>query len=289
MRNSARAIVPEPVRGAVARWMYNSSRRWIAPWYAATDPRFRTRRRRLESMKGEFSGERCVVMGNGPSLNEMDLARFASERVWASNRAYLLFERIEWRPRFWVAVDRRVVPDIAAELMGVQASLPETRFFYPDEFLLDGSLSSLENTYWFREIREPDNATRFTLSPPDYVSSVGTVTITALQLAVHLGFNPIYLIGCDTSYTVPTTAKHEGGDANRLVSTVDDDPNHFDPSYFGAGRRWHEPHVDRMVEHYEKALEATRASGVDVINATVGGNLEVFPRVDYEDVFSARG
>lgn len=226
-------------------------------------------------------------MGNGPSLNLMDLNAFEGENVWATNRAHLVFDRISWRPKFWVAVDRRVVPDIAPELVQVQHSLPDTLFFYPDEFLLKGVLPSLPNTRWFREKHDPNRIPHgvFSRDVSRYVSSVKTVTITAIQLAVHLGFNPIYLFGCDTSYRIPDSAVR-GRNPEHLTSTADDDPNHFVADYFGKESQWHDPHVDRMIEHYGHVHDITRDLGTQVINATVGGALEVFPREDYTRILA---
>jgi len=120
------------------------------------------------------------------------------------------------------------------------------------------------------------------------VSDVRTVTIAALQLAVHLGFNPIYLIGCDTSYVVPASVEGDATSIDGLVSTQDDDPNHFDSSYFGKDRKWHVPHPERMIYHYSQAKAACDQLGVSVYNATVGGRLEVFPRVDYLELFGGK-
>ena len=124
----------------------------------------------------------------------------------------------------------------------------------------------------------------FTTRAQDWVALVTSVTIAAMQLAVHLGFNPIYLIGCDTNYKVPDTTKIEGS-SDFLISTENDDPNHFDPGYFGKDSRWHQPKPERMIMHYAKAKDVCDDLGVKVINATVGGKLEVFPRIDYVDIF----
>jgi hypothetical protein len=115
-----------------------------------------------------------------------------------------------------------------------------------------------------------------------------TVTISMIQLAVYLGFNPIYLVGCDTSYTVPKTVISEDDQQEYLVSTRNDDPNHFHPAYFGVGKKWHQPHVERMIAHYEQVKMACDTLGVNIYNATLGGNLEVFPRVDYRSVIQPK-
>jgi hypothetical protein len=240
----------------------------------------------LKKMKDEFKGRRCFIMGNGPSLNKMDLEAFAGEFVWASNKAYLLFDRISWRPSFYVAVDTRVVPDIARDIERIMYPLSNTRCFFPLPFHDQKILSSNPNVFWYYEkkfMSTLDPYEMFTTNAYSWVSSVTTVTIAALQLAVFLGFNPIYLIGCDTNYKVPDTVKFEGG-SDYLLSTQNDDPNHFDSSYFGANSRWHQPKPENMLLHYEKAKEVCDALGVRVFNATVGGKLETFPRTDYLEV-----
>lgn len=243
--------------------------------------------RRLEDLRGLYNGQRCVIMGNGPSLNLMDLKVFQNEYVWGSNKCFLLFNRISWRPSFYTAIDTRVVPDITGDIMDLVKNLPGTRFFFPVLFRMHGVLGSSPQIYWYYEkkldeTRLPDGM--FTHDASRYVYSARTVTVAALQLAVYLGFNPIYLIGCDTSYTIPSTVRREGSDQNKLVSTANDDASHFDPQYFGKNSKWHAPQVDRMIFHYQQTKSYCDSIGVKIYNATVGGKLEVFPRLDYHDI-----
>jgi hypothetical protein len=226
-------------------------------------------------------------MGNGPSLNQTDLALLRNEYVWGTNRCYLLFDRIPWRPSFYTAVDNRVVPDISRDIRGLVRDMRSTLFFFPVAFRTKRILCSDKNVYWYNQVLLDESRLpggMFSIDAALKVSSVRTVTIAALQLAVYLGFNPIYLIGCDTSYKIPSSVYHEKGDPDRLVSTQDD-PNHFDPDYFGKGRKWHDPHVDRMIFHFQQAKTVCDELGVSVYNATVGGNLEVYPRVEFNDLF----
>ena len=133
----------------------------------------------------------------------MDLDLLKNEHVWASNKINLLFDKISWRPGFYVAVDQRVFPDISQEIEMTTAELPDTKFIFPSLFREQKSLQSADNIYWYRETNwdqsKIPNST-FTTDASKWVAGVTTVTIAAMQLAVYLGFNPIYLIGCDTSY-----------------------------------------------------------------------------------------
>lgn len=253
-----------------------------------SDPYVKNASSRIRALEGIYCGKRCFIMGNGPSLNRMDLSLLEGEYVWGSNKIYLLFDRIGWRPSFFVSVDTRVVPDIAGEITGLISSLPDTLFFFPIHFRVKNILRSRENIYWYREVPLDESdlpGGMFTQDASQWVSSVRTVTVAALQLAVYLGFNPIYLIGCDTSYNIPSTVVKAQDTQDGLISTQDDDPNHFVPAYFGAGSQWHDPHVDRMIFHYEQARRFCEPRGVRVFNATLGGNLEVFPRLDFSSLF----
>jgi hypothetical protein len=218
----------------------------------------------------------------------MDLEFLEQDHVWGVNKCYLLFRRIKWRPSFYVAVDTRVVPDISRQINHLIRDLPQTTFFFPGQYREQWVLQSGANVYWYREVclNETDLPYgTFTRDASGWVSGVRTVTIAALQLAVYLGFNPIYLIGCDTAYSMPSTVRREKSDPDQLLSTENDDPNHFDPRYFGKGSKWHEPYVERMIFHYQQAKRVCDSLGVNIYNATVGGYLEVFPRVDYTGLF----
>jgi len=299
-----RKMVPEVIRRPVRSLRRHWQRR-LWPLFQRQsarllDSNIRNMSQRLSSLQGSYRGQRCFIMGNGPSLNRMDLELFSQEHVWGLNKCYLLFDRISWRPGFYVAVDMRVASDVAAEINNLIRDLPQTKFFFPVSFRERRVVRSDADVYWYHEVPlasvgytyYSSNMDELTISPDlmftrdasRWVSGVTTVVIAALQLAVHLGFNPIYLIGCDTSYSIAATVRTERNIA-KLVSTQDDDPSHFDPRYFGLGSKWSKPDVDGMFFHHRQARRVCESLGVSVYNATVGGKLEVFPRVDYRDLF----
>ena len=96
--------------------------------------------KRLNSLQGSYSGQRCFIMGNGPSLNRMDLSLFENDLIWGSNKCYLLFDRISWRPSFYVGIDKQVIPDIKVEISELTRNLYDSRFFFPFDFYLSGEL-----------------------------------------------------------------------------------------------------------------------------------------------------
>jgi hypothetical protein len=93
-----------------------------------------------------------------------------------------------------------------------------------------------------------------------------------------MGFSTVVLIGVDHSFA-------SKGKPNETVVSQGDDPNHFNPNYFGKGFRWQLPDLDTSEVAYTMAREAYAADGRQVLDATIGGKLQVFPKVDYDSYF----
>ena len=106
-----------------------------------------------------------------------------------------------------------------------------------------------------------------------------TVTYVALQLAYYMGFEQAILVGVDHNFTTK-------GAANTTVVSTGDDPNHFAPGYFGKGFRWQLPDLDGSERAYLLAHAAYQRTGRQVLDATVGGKLTIFPKIDYSRLFS---
>jgi hypothetical protein len=107
------------------------------------------------------------------------------------------------------------------------------------------------------------------------------VTIINLQLAYYMGFTEVILIGMDFSYTIPDDAKIDGSN----ITSMSDDPNHFHPDYFGKGKVWKDPQLDRVLANYRLANLVYESDGRRIVNATPGGKLELFERVPYDELF----
>ena len=106
-----------------------------------------------------------------------------------------------------------------------------------------------------------------------------TVTYVALQLAFHMGFEEVALVGVDHQFS-------SSGRPNETVISDGGDPNHFSPDYFGEGFRWQLPDLEASEAAYRMAKKAYDQAGRRVVDATVGGRLNVFPKVRFESLFT---
>jgi hypothetical protein len=105
-----------------------------------------------------------------------------------------------------------------------------------------------------------------------------TVTYVAMQLAYHMGFEQVILVGVDHSFA-------SKGAPGKIVTSEGDDPNHFAPHYFGKGFRWQLPDLQTSEISYGLARAAFENTGRKVLDATIGGKLTIFPKVDYPSLF----
>ncbi|MEX2375899.1 MAG: 6-hydroxymethylpterin diphosphokinase MptE-like protein [Dehalococcoidia bacterium] len=275
LRKSLYIVREEGIR----TWMTRATRIGIVKTRRAFQDK-RVNLQRWSELRGRFHGQRAFIVGNGPSLNDTPMHLLKGEHVICFNRFHLMFERLAWRPDMYAVSDDRVAFDIADEL--VQEVLPEVDYaFFPDihPFNVDFRtiIPARDNVYWMYLDRLD-----FSDELP-YAGMNKTVANVAVQVLAYLGFNPIYLIGVDMSYARPQSVSEVN--ARDWTSTADDDPNHFDPRYFGQGRKYHNPRIDETRERYLRARDFFNARGVEIVNAGVGGELDVFPRVPFRSLF----
>jgi hypothetical protein len=221
----------------------------------------------LRTYRGRHRGERCFIIGNGPSLATMDLSQLRGEVTFGLNRVYMLFERLGFPTTYLVSVNRYVIEQCADDF--VRLKIPTFLSWHSRRYLPDQS-----RAVFLRSVGQP----QFAIDPTVGLWEGATVTYVALQLAYYMGFREVVLIGVDHSFATK-------GPAHTLVTSEGDDPNHFDPSYFGKGFRWQLPDLETSEIAYEMARRAFASDGREVVDATVGGKLDVFRKVPYDSLF----
>jgi hypothetical protein len=226
---------------------------------------------RLESYRDIYKGERCFIIGNGPSLKRMDLAPLKNETTFGMNRIYLLFNQMGFETNYFVSINKLVLDQFAAEI----ARLEMPKFLNWNQRSLFESGES-ETIYLHFSLALKD---KFVMDLCQPIYSGGTVTFAALQLAYWMGFSQVVLIGIDHNFV-------EKGTPNQTeIRREERDASHFSPDYFPKGVRWQLPDLLRSELSYRLAKDAFENDGREVVDATIGGRLEVFRKVDYGQLF----
>jgi len=269
MKQQLKKITPTPLwkLGSDAYWWYhNRGRHRLAQ---AFDRTWAASQYRLESYRNAHANERCFILGNGPSLLRTDLSLLRNEFTFGLNRIYLLFPELGFPTTFLVSVNELVLEQCAAEIAGLD--LPKfvtwraRRWFEadPGTIFLDTDFTGPEN---------------FSSEATQRLFEGHTVTFVALQLAFFMGFTNVILVGVDHNFETK-------GQANLTVTSEGDDPNHFTPGYFGKGFRWQLPDLEGSERAYWLAKAAFEAVSRQVWDATIGGKLNIFPKVNYPSLF----
>jgi hypothetical protein len=231
--------------------------------------------RRIRAYRDSLAGQRVWVIGNGPSIGETDLTPLRGETTIGTNSIFLHRDAMGFDVTHYVVEDYLVAEDRAQDIARLDGPVKwfgnYLRYCLPDA----------TDTLWMNvsvDYRNRPDWPKFSRDLGRIAYVGGTVTYLCIQLAYFLGAAEVILVGVDHSYVVDDSEPVEG---NTITSTRQD-VNHFHPDYFGVGKRWHLPRVDRMERAYVKARSVFEADGRRVLNATKGGRLEVFPRVDYD-------
>jgi hypothetical protein len=228
-------------------------------------------------------GERCFIVGNGPSINQTDLGLLKDEYTFGVNGIFYKTDEVGFRPTYYIVEDSFVLKDNLERIKEYEA---KHRFFpsvYRKLLSKDESTSFFQMNRGFYEKSSPNyGLPRFSADCSERIYCGQSVTYINLQLAYYMGFSSVYLIGVDFSYVIPESAKVSGLN----IESTEDDPNHFHPDYFGKGKKWHDPQLERVLRNYEYANLVYRWDGRKVLNATKGGMLKAFERADYDSLFN---
>lgn len=223
---------------------------------------------RFEWFRNRHEGERGVLVANGPSLNDMDLSFLRHEICIGLNKIFLGFRRFRFYPRYYVAVNRKVIEQSVEEIKALSA----VKFISSRGKDLIGENAL---TYLIETANRPE---RFYHDIAEGVQEGWTVTYAALQIAFFLGFKEIVIIGMDHRYFY-------SGEPNQAQVLEGEDPNHFSPDYFGGGQTWDNPDLARSGLAYRFARREFEKADRRIIDATLNGACSVFEKADYRKLF----
>ncbi len=231
------------------------------------DSRWANSVERIRTYSNRHSGERCFILGNGPSLKKTDLSLLENEITFGLNRIYLLFDELGFSTTYYVAINRLVIEQCAQDIAGL--SCPKF-ISWRNRNLLDFT----SNTMFLNDEGEPGFRADITRK----IWQGATVTYIALQIAYYMGFRQVILLGVDHFF------KSEGKPHTEITSQGDD-LDHFSPEYFGKGFRWQLPDLETSELAYRMAKYQFELNSREVVDATIEGNLRIFPKVDYNQLF----
>lgn len=223
----------------------------------------------LEKFKNIHRGKRCFIVATGPSLRIDDLNTLYhnGEICISVNSIFKAFDKTKWRPDYYVVSD----PGVAQWKNEILEMDAQTKFVADVIDCFDDK--PYDNIFKWHFIREETDQ-EIPYFSDDFARGgfVGYTVVYdgAMQLAAYMGFQEIYLLGTDCTVYPDGRVPHFGTDDSEL----------------GGGYWWMKLWPSRIMRSYQVAKQYADSHGIKIYNATRGGALEVFPRVDFDSLFN---
>jgi len=224
----------------------------------------------LLKFKDIHKGKRCFIVATGPSLRVQDLDKLHEngEICISMNRIFNIFDKTQWRPDYYMIGDMEMIEDLSEQIADLKLPYkfvatepksywknPKSKGSIPYKLLLRGYIH---------------NTPQFSANVERGVCHGTNITYLCIQLAVYMGFSKIYLLGVDFNYT----------------PNVYDAANHFEGCDTPQNRiRLNPIYPEKVQLSYEVAKQYCNREQIHVYNATRGGKLEVYDRVDFDTLF----
>lgn len=255
-----------PVLNVLLRSMGVFLNAYIVPLF------IRKRFRHLRELKNAYKGKRCFVVATGPSLTIEDLELIKNEFCFSCNSVVKLLDKTSWKPNFYLMFDKDVYKRIKTDIERHEGELPN--FYHPYDWDYKSGISRpyiLKRDVWYSN-KEKEFCRRYLnwkLSFSEDVSQIvnrgGNVVHVIMQFIYYMGFSEVYLLGCDCNFI--GDKMHAEGLGYKMSSV-------------SSGKQIN----DSIIEDYLLDKAMLERKNIKIYNATRGGKLELFPRVNLDDI-----
>ena len=253
----------------------------------------RLERRLLERnsvFKNRHKGQRCFVIGTGPSLKYQDISPLRGEVTYTMSSFWKHEIVKEWQPTYYCICDP-IYFDGSQHIRNFFHSLTSrvgnSLFFIPlagRAAVQEQRLLPLEHTYWVALGAELGSRSVIQIDLARVIPSPMTVSQLSLMLAIYMGCSPIYLLGLDHNWLSQPEIAHFYPGLAGLENHPEVKPELKQHSY-----RFILECALMIWKGYEVLLDLANRRGIEIFNATAGGCLDVFPRRRYEDIIGLPG
>ena len=215
---------------------------------------------KIEEFKDLHKNEKCFIVGNGPSLNKIDLNLLKDEITFGSNN---IFKHKTFYPKYYAVEDWGCIKT-NYEIIN---KWDKSEYKFIPKYHSSSYINSKNTVYidFRRSQHGSDLIDKFVDKENNTFYWMSNVTTLLIQLAHYMGCNPIYLIGCD-----------------HFKESTDKPIEHFSDDY--VDEVFNPTDVDVMNHGYQLIKDELDKKGVKVINLTPDSYLDVYPKQKYEDV-----
>ncbi|MGP1586910.1 MAG: 6-hydroxymethylpterin diphosphokinase MptE-like protein [Treponemataceae bacterium] len=233
---------------------------------------------KLNDLKNKYLGKRAFLIGNGPSLDIKDLNKLNNDLSYGCNNLIEIMKKHNWKPSFFYFEDPVFIKNYLNTKEKIEYLSNSCVLIFSNIIsnIFDEYKDCFSNLYFF-------TCNRYTLKKPSISENIvnglnagGTSLFSMLQILIYMGIKEIYLIGVDFSFNKELSSDGKLT-VNEKIKNHAEGMNQANEGIY---------YVDHILEGWKAAKRYADTHGIKIYNATRGGKLEVFPRVDFDTLFN---
>jgi hypothetical protein len=215
----------------------------------------------IKQFKNKHKGNRCFIIGTGPSLKTDDLDKLKNEITFGANGLFLGLNKTNFRPTYYSICDIKAMEYFETKINNFFTS--STTLLFPS-FVLKATYP-LKNAFYYKS--KSSNKTTFDLYDGIYTGT--TVIYNLISIAIYMGIKEINLIGLDFNYDFMDDIQ-----SNHFIKDYPEDKNKKSALI----------EIQTWIRDFNNLKDILTDTGINIYNATRGGKLEVFQRVNFDNI-----
>tara|TARA_Y100001973_G_scaffold104578_1_gene174880 strand:- start:31472 stop:32176 length:705 start_codon:yes stop_codon:yes gene_type:complete len=227
-----------------------------------------------------MNSDTIVVMGNGPSLKDIDFSVLEQFDTFGLNSAYRAYERLNWWPTYHGCFDYVVTESHKENFINLIDNSPIKKCFYIK------NISQNSDKFQFVNLSKYGTTNKWNSTPADFneFHDNGNSGANSCSAAACMGYKKIILVGVDCNYVEHVDGSAQKGTILEMEETPDTNPNYWFDDYQQKGDQYNIP--DGIKFHLPTwnmfAYRAAHA-GISVVNCSPISTLRCFKRMSLED------
>ncbi len=238
-----------------------------------------------------------VLMGNGPSLRDIDFALLKNHHTFGLNAAYRAYSRIGFYPKYFGCFDARVCSHHKPYFEELVLNSPIEKFFFINfdeqkkDIFTDPRIFSHPKFQKINFItRTPEEKARKDIIALSFDPFYDMLTSgsNAIQCGILMGYRKFVLLGCDANYTeVVDGAKQESVKWKLVMEkTPRKNPNYWFDDYQVKGDVFNLPNLaGTQMPAWIRLADTIKylSLNVEIINCSPISKIEVFKKMPLND------
>jgi hypothetical protein len=247
---------------------------------------------RNADLKDRHRGARVFILCNGPSVRKQNIRPLRDELVISVSSGYLHPDYAEIAPRYHcvpqITYGLMTRDDVVAWFREMHGRLGKATVILSET---EEPLVREEGLFPGRDVRYVELKAHFSDLPagaiPDLTTTiprVQSVPILALMLAMYMGGDKLYLLGTDHDYF--RSGEYQYFYTPTVLKGKDifvDDKGKLRGGWFAEFSA-----LAELWSQYRGVKEIATRNSIAIFNATHGGELDEFPRIELESLFANR-